>query len=182
MRTYHRLDLTALIRRLGAESLREGCRNARRKALRTWRGSTVVHSQIVTTVKPAEISAFLTLRSRSTFRLNFARQNSTFERGVLAFGQFGCRCQKHPCTNTAMRRDRLARSGRPGRSPLRSVYRNPISRATRRTASSGAVPDRRTRPMRSETSAVVTTSASRTSRRSGFLKGCGVVFRRGIIP
>lgn len=47
--------------------------------------------------------ALATSASLATLRSNLARQNATRLLGVVAFGHPGCRCQKHPCTNTHSR-------------------------------------------------------------------------------
>ena len=78
----------------------------------------VQHSQTSMTVQPRASSSSTVLSSRNLLPSSFGRQKSSFVFGIRASLQFGsgCRCQKHPCTNSAMPRRRKTRSGFPGRS------------------------------------------------------------------
>jgi hypothetical protein len=69
------------------------------------------------------------------------------------------------------RRVRFERSGDPGRSLLRTVYRSPISETARRTFSSSAVPRVRTRLILVECCGVVLSPAPAARARSILLKG-----------
>jgi len=60
------------------------------------------HSQTTIRFQPSSLSCFSVFLSRSTFRLNFSRQNSTFAEGIVACRQPGCRCQKQPRTSTTV--------------------------------------------------------------------------------
>lgn len=108
------------------------------------------HSHTTTTAHPFRRSSRITLRSRSTFRLNLASQNARFRFGVVARAHPSWRCQKQPCTNTAHFLLRFARSGEPGRPRLFSLYRRPMRKAQRRTSSSAKVPVVRTAAIRRE--------------------------------
>ena len=99
----------------------------------------VPHSQITATFQPRSSSSRCVRMSRATLASNFRVQNSTFDFGVVAFLQPGCRCQKHPCTKIAMRHRGNTMSGCPGRSFRCSRNLRPIACATFRTRISGPV-------------------------------------------
>jgi hypothetical protein len=108
------------------------------------------HSQATITLQPAARSCLAVQRSRATFRSNFATQKSVLLFGVVAILQPECRCQKHPCTNTTVRKRGKTRSGLPGRFAACSLYRRPSPCSTFRRAISGLVSRPLIRLMRSE--------------------------------
>lgn len=101
-------------------------------------------------LQPAAANAACTSMSRSTFRENFASQNSTRLFGVRQCGHPSWRCQKQPCTKIARRSPRMTMSGRPGNSGAWSLYRTPAACSVRRTIISGFVSLCRTRAITSE--------------------------------
>jgi hypothetical protein len=101
--------------------------------------SFVSHSQMVNTAQPDLLSSSSFLRSLARLAANFVAQNSIRVLGVVAFGQFLCRCQKQPFTNTTVRCFERTRSGVPGRSLRWSRNRNPNACSALRTFSSGRV-------------------------------------------
>jgi hypothetical protein len=132
-------------------------------------------SQMRSTLQPRLLSDLSTRLSRRRFRRIFVVQNE-----VLVLGTVPCRrqpCQKHPLTNIATLKRRSTMSGFPGSPRVSaSVDCIPARRSTARKASSGAVPNRLTRPIRRLRSGVggritavgfLLTSASRGSRQGG---------------
>jgi hypothetical protein len=87
------------------------------------------------------------LLSLATFPESFSCQNVVRDLGNLVpFGQ-SCWCQKHPCTNITLCRDRKTRSGVPGSRASWSRYRYPSECTSRRTTISGRVSLDRIRAM-----------------------------------
>lgn len=97
------------------------------------------HSQTVATLQPASIRDWRDRSSRSIFLANLSAQNSGLVEGLVAFGQPGCRCQKHPCTKTTAPNFGNTRSGLPGRSFRWIRYRSPAACSALRSLSSGRV-------------------------------------------
>lgn len=99
----------------------------------------IAHSQTTATRHPRQCNCSIDRRSRATFAANLSFQNSALFLGVAAFRQPSCRCQKHPCTNTAAPNLLSAKSGEPGR--LRTSMRNrkPAANSSDRRALSGSV-------------------------------------------
>src|ERR1035441_10072320 len=75
-----------------------------------------IHSQITKTLQPDRARRARVDLSRATFSSNFLLQNRTRVFGVRVRKQPTWRCQKHPCTNIALRRALKTISGRPGTS------------------------------------------------------------------
>lgn len=97
------------------------------------------HSQTVATLQPASIRDWRDRSSRSTFLANLFAQNSGLVEGLVALGQPGCRCQKHPCTKITARNFGNTRSGFPGSSFRWIRYRSPAACSALRSLSSGRV-------------------------------------------
>lgn len=102
-------------------------------------GDFVSHSHITSALQPRFVMSTIFNASRSTFRLNLARHISTFVLGRVAFGQPRWRCQKQPCTNTAIRYFGKTKSGAPGRSRRCNRYRYPKEKTSFLTIISGVV-------------------------------------------
>lgn len=71
---------------------------------------------VMETRQPRRSKAREVSRSRATFRSNLLCQKPTLDLGVEALRHPACRCQKHPCTNSATRYFGNTTSGVPGRS------------------------------------------------------------------
>lgn len=101
-----------LCARWSRSSTKGSYRCSARKALRIIKAASVggTCSQIRITLQPSAVSAVLTARSRSTFRLNFADQYSKCALGVSPWS--GHRCHQHPSTKTHRRGRAKTRSGR----------------------------------------------------------------------
>ena len=97
------------------------------------------HCQTTIRFQPSSFSCFSVFLSRSTFRLNFSCQNSTFVDGVVVWRHPGCRCQKHPRTSITVLYFDKTISGCPGRTFTWSWKRNPCRKRNERTTSSGFV-------------------------------------------
>jgi len=78
-------------------------------------------------------------RSRSALPISLGIQYSVLMFGVVARGQPGCRCQKHPWTKITQPARRFAKSGVPGSFVTCFRYRRPSRRRTAPTRISGAV-------------------------------------------
>jgi len=110
------------------------------------RSSFVLHSHMIATFQPERLSKSSFFLSRSMLAENFFSQNSVRVFGVVVFEQ-PWRCQKQPCTNTAIRRLVNTKSGDPGSVRTQTRYLKPIRYAALRTASSADVSRWRTAAM-----------------------------------
>ena len=111
------------------------------------RESRAQHSQTIKTLQPRRLSALRLALPRSTFasRLGsqYRRLLATITRPRLQL----CRCQKQPCTNTAVRCIGSTISGQPGRSARCRRKRYPSRCRHCRTSNSGVVSFDRIRDM-----------------------------------
>lgn len=97
------------------------------------------HSHISNTRQPDSSNCFLTSASRSLLEESLADQNSGLVRGVVAYRQPVCLCQKQPWTKMQSLYFGRTISGLPGRFVTCNLYRNPWENRTSRTISSGRV-------------------------------------------
>ncbi len=105
------------------------------------------HCHNTRTSQPSCLSFCCVRLSRSTLPSSFFPQNSALRFGSVALGQPGCRCQKQPWTNIAVRYLGRTISGLPGRSLRCNRNRYPIACNNERTKSSGFVSFDLTRDM-----------------------------------
>jgi hypothetical protein len=108
-------------------------RRASTSGLRAW------HSHTTKVRHPAFLSARSWRRSRATLSANLAFQKDALLIGVVAYLHPRCRCQKHPCTNTAARCRAKTISGLPERDRECRRNRSPAACRARRTTISGLV-------------------------------------------
>jgi hypothetical protein len=71
------------------------------------------HCHVVSTFQPICRSSRRFRRSRALFDESFPSQNSALVFGIVARLHPLCRCQKHPCTKSALRFDGNTKSGLP---------------------------------------------------------------------
>ena len=134
-----------------------GVNQKRRRRPSNRRRSVSSHSHTTITLKPAPLSSHDFRESLARLSANLVFQNDLFLVGIFARTHPSWLCQKHPWTNNALRRLRLAMSGEPGNPRTLTRYRPPIDHRTRRTTSSERVPLCRTRFIRADRSGVVVT-------------------------
>ena len=151
-------------------SPRRGEPQAARKAWR-WASKASVssfrrHSHTTNTVHPRACSRSRFAASRAMLPSSLRFQNSALVEGRRPFRQ-SCPCQKHPCTKTAVRYLRSARSGAPGRRRTFRRYRKPSRHTALRTCLSASVPRVRTLDMSKERANAerVSTGFTRRPRR-----------------
>lgn len=126
----------------------------------------IAHSQTTPTRQPTPRRARIAAWSRSRLPASFLSQNSARDLGSWKDEQPSCRCQKHPCTNTAARHFGNRRSGFPGSDFECRRKRKPFLQSNRRIASSGFVFVPRIRDISSERFSELITSAIGTGPRT----------------